>query len=82
MIQTSNGISEETLQLALQYGIVEMDKIAKSVEMEKRNEILSRHPYKIWQNNQGIWLTYLPDKEKGRIFRKRKTREDIEKCHC
>lgn len=41
MIQTSNGISEETLQLALQYGIVEMDKIAKSVEMEKRNEILS-----------------------------------------
>lgn len=78
MVQTSNGISEETLQLALQYGIVEMDKIAESVEMKKRNEILSQHPYKIWQNAQGIWLTYLPDEEKGRIFRKRKTKEEIE----
>lgn len=38
MIQTSNGISEETLQLALQYGIVEMDKIAKRVEMKKETK--------------------------------------------
>ena len=78
MMQASNGISEETLQIALQYGIVDMDEISKSVELKKRNEILSQHPYKVWQNDQGIWLTYLPDEEKGRVFRKRKTREDLE----
>ena len=79
MMQVSNGsISEETLQIALQYGIVDMEEISKNVELKKRNEILSQHPYKVWQNNQGIWLTYLPDEEKGRVFRKRKTREAIE----
>lgn len=79
MMQVSNGsISEETLQIALQYGIVDMEEISKNVELKKRNEILSQHPYKVWQNDQGIWLTYLPDEEKGRVFRKRKTREDLE----
>ena len=28
MMQASNGISEETLQIALQYGIVDMDEIS------------------------------------------------------
>lgn len=65
MMQVSNGsISEETLQIALQYGIVDMEEISKNVELKKRNEILSQHPYKVWQNNQGIWLTYLPDEGK------------------
>ena len=35
-MQVSNGsISEETLQIALQYGIVDMDEISKSVELKK-----------------------------------------------
>lgn len=35
-MQASNGISEETLQIALQYGIVDMDEISKSVELKKK----------------------------------------------
>ena len=69
---------EEILQEALQAGIIDFDMLCQSVENMKRKEILSNHPYKIWQNKDGLWLTYLPDEKKGRVFRKRKTQEEIE----
>ncbi len=46
--------------------------------MTKRNELLKKHPYKIWEGKDGKWYTYLPDKEKGRILKKRSTKKYIE----
>ena len=44
----------------------------------QRKEILENHPYTVWQNAEGLWLTYLPDEKKGRVFRKRRSKEEIE----
>lgn len=46
--------------------------------MTKRQELLSNHPYKIWEGNNGKWYTYLPDEKKGRILKKKSTKKDIE----
>lgn len=46
--------------------------------MKEREKILENHPYEIWQGKNGQWYTYLPDEVKGRILKKRNTREKIE----
>ena len=46
--------------------------------MAKRKELLSNHPYKIWEGTNGKWYTYLPDEDKGRVLKKRSSKKDIE----
>ncbi|WP_373249844.1 hypothetical protein [Mediterraneibacter gnavus] len=82
MVEKKNTVSltpEETLQYALENGIIKIDDIAQDVEKMKREQLLAKHEFKVWQNKEGIWMTYLPDEEKGRLFRKRKTKEELEK---
>lgn len=72
---------EETIQIALQSGIINLDEITMSIEKMKREEILSNHPFSVWYGEtDNLWKTYLPDstKKNGRVFRKRKTKEEIE----
>ena len=77
----NSGISEEeTLQVALQSGIIDINEISMRIEDMKRKEILSNHPYSIWYSEtDNLWKTYLPDIENknGRIFRKRKNKKDL-----
>ena len=48
-------------------------------EMVKRKEYLKKHPYEIWQNQtDGKWYVYLPDRDKKRVLKVRKTRKEIE----
>lgn len=78
----NSGISEEeTLQVALQSGIIDINEISMRIEDMKRKKILSNHPYSIWYSEtDNLWKTYLPDIENknGRIFRKRKNKKDLE----
>lgn len=46
--------------------------------MNRRKELLKKHPYKIWQGTDGYWNTYLPDRKRGRIRKKKRTQRDIE----
>ena len=46
--------------------------------MTTRKELLSNHPYKIWEGTNGKWYTYLPDEDKGRVLKKRSSKKDIE----
>ena len=46
--------------------------------MTKRKELLSNHPYKIWEGTNGKWYTYLPNENKGRVLKKRSSKKDIE----
>lgn len=82
MVHSKSGSlsKEDTIQIALTAGIIDYDEICSSVEKMKREEILSNHPFSVWQNQEGIWMTYIPDptKKSGRAFRKRKTKEEIE----
>lgn len=78
MIKSGNGsLSEsETLRKAVDCGILNLEEISECVQQMKRKEILDNHSY--WPNKDGLWITYLPDKQKGRIKRKRKKKEDLE----
>ena len=58
--------------------IIDMSYIQAQMELERRNELLNKHPYKIWEGSDGKWRTYLPDEAKGRILKKRTRKEDLE----
>lgn len=67
------------LEQAIADGMIDYDAIRMQVEMKENNTYLSMHPYAIWNGEDGKWYTYLPDDIKGRVFRKRKTKKEIEK---
>lgn len=58
--------------------IIDLTLVQDKIEMMKREEVLQKHPYKIYQGKDGNWYTYLPDEVKGRVFKKRNTQEKIE----
>ena len=71
-------MTDRDLQYALNNGIINTASIQSIVDMSRRKELLSRHPYKIWEGTDGKWHTYLPDEKKGRVSRKRNSEEEIE----
>ncbi len=68
----------ELLKYALDNGIINVALLQDKINMQKREELLKKHTYDIWEGKDGYWRTYLPDKEKGRKLLKRKNRKDIE----
>lgn len=68
----------ELLNYIQEHGMLELAEVRKQIEMAKRKELLAKHPYEIWENKNGIWHTYLPDEEKGRVQRKSKSKTKIE----
>lgn len=68
---------KELLKYAVDSGILDIALVQKQANMQKRKEILSKHPYNIWQGKDGYWRTYIP-KEFGRKLIKKKNKEDLE----
>lgn len=69
---------KELLNFAIQNGIIDINTIQKKFEMNERKKYLEMHEFKIWQGSDGKWRTYLPDKEKGRVLRKRNSLHELE----
>ena len=59
--------------------MINVSDVQEQVEMNKREEILEKHPYDIWKGKDGNWHTYLPDKEKGRIPKKARVNPRLSK---
>lgn len=74
----NNENENELLKYAVQNGIIDLSYVQEMIAMKKRQEILQKHPYSIWQGSNGKWFTYLPDKEKGRKLIKRSDQKGIE----
>lgn len=70
----------ELLKYVIDNGMIDTAYVRDIIEMQKRKEILDKHPYKIWEGKDGKWYTYLPDEENGRVLKKRKTEKDIQNC--
>lgn len=68
----------EILKYAIKNGMIDLPYVQEKINMEKRNELLEKHPYKIWEGKDGKWYTYLPDEKKGRVLRKRTSKNAIE----
>lgn len=67
----------ELLKYAVEHGMIDTSYVQEQIEMKKREELLSKHPYKIWQGNDGKWYTYLPN-DNGRKMIKRNKKENVE----
>ena len=59
--------------------MIDMSYVQEQIEMNKRKELLEKHPYEIWEGKDGKWYTYIPSNEKGRTLKKRTTRESLER---
>lgn len=57
---------------------VNLSCVQAEIEMHSKQELLKHHPYKVWEGRDGKWYTYLPDDHKGRIQKKRITKEKLE----
>lgn len=68
----------ELLKYAIENGMLDTALVQEKIEMQKRKELLSKHKYDVWKGNNGNWYTYLPDKEKGRVLKKRNSQNGIE----
>lgn len=73
-----NKITSEDLNFLVTRGIIDVPDIQSIIDMEKKKELIEKHPYKAWQGKDGNWYVYLPDKERRRILKKRKSKEGIE----
>lgn len=67
----------EILKYAIENGMIDLSYVQGKIEMEKRKELLEKHPYKIWAGKDGNWYTYLPDEKKGRVLKKRTSENAI-----
>lgn len=77
-----NKLTNEDLNFLVTRGIIDIPDIQSIIEMEKKKELVEKHPYKAWQGKNGSWYVYLPDKEKGRVLKRKSTKAGIEKVIC
>ena len=71
-------LTNEDLNFLVTRGIIDLPDIQSIIEMEKKKELVEKHPYKAWQGKNGSWYVYLPDKEKGRILKRKSSKAGIE----
>lgn len=70
--------NQDVLKYALEHGMINLSYVQEQIEMNKRKELLEKHPYSIWEGKDGKWYTYLPDKVDRRKLLKRNTKELLE----
>lgn len=73
---------KEDVAFCLERDIINIPDIQSIIEMEKHKNLIENHPYKYWQGKDGNWYVYIPDEKKGRILKKRTTKEGIEDVIC
>lgn len=69
---------QKILDYIKEHGIVDLEQVQAELDMKKNQELLNKHPYTIYQGKDGKFYTYLPDDKKGRVFKKRASKEALE----
>ena len=67
-----------------EHGMIDMSYVQEQMEMNRRKELLEKHPYKIWEGKDRKWYTYISDGNGNRKLKTRKNRESLEEfliCH-
>ena len=44
--------------------MIDMSYVQEQIEMNKRKELLEKHPYEIWEGKDGKWYTYRIKRDK------------------
>lgn len=66
------------MKYAIENGMIDLSYVQEQVEMNKRKELLQKHPYKIWEGKDGKWRTYLSEENGERRMIKRNSLEAVE----
>lgn len=69
---------DDILKYAIEHGMINPSYVQEQIEMDKRRQLLEKHPYKIGEGKDGKWRTYLPDQECGRKMVKRNSQKSVE----
>lgn len=64
-------MNSQDLQYALDHGIIDVSQVRLMVELKKREEYIEKHPFKIWEGQNGKWYTYVSVVPSGRKMIKR-----------
>lgn len=81
-MQDSNVSERDMLNYAVQNGIIDLSYVQDMIKMKRREEVLEKHPYSIYQGKDKKWYTHIPDldrKEKRKLI-KRSNKEEIEQA--
>lgn len=68
----------ELLKYAIENGMLDTALVQEKIEMQRRKELLEKHPYSIYMGKDKKWYTYMPSEECGRIRKKRNFQKEIE----
>lgn len=77
MVKENN---EELLKYINENNIIDLAYVQEQIEMKKKEEILKKHPYRIWLASDGYWKTYLPNRDGGKSLVKKKKEKDLKEC--
>lgn len=69
---------KEMLNYAVENGIIDLALMHEKIQMHEREELLKKHPYKIYEGKDKKWYSYLPDEKAGRKKIKAVTQKTIE----
>lgn len=78
-LQSGRG-NNDILQFIISNGMIDLRDVQSSMDAMERKELLSKHPYAIWQGKDGKWYTYLSGEKSTRKLIKRSTRESLNDC--
>lgn len=71
----------ELLKFAIENGMLDTALVQEKIEMQKRKEVLDKHPYKIYQGKDGNWYTYLPQEDSRKKI-KANSKQKVEDKVC
>lgn len=72
------GNAAYELKTPLQNDIITDAYVEELMNKQKRQKILSEHCFEIYQEKSGKWATYVPSIAKGRVLKRKNTREELE----
>ena len=78
MDNINNINTVELLRFATENNIIDIAYVQEQIEMKRKEEYLSKHPYKVWEGNDGYWRTYIPGNNGKRKLVKKKDRQSID----
>lgn len=68
---------KELLNYAIKNSIIDINTVKKKIQMKEYQDYLDKHNSRVWQSTDGNWYTYLPEKDRRRLV-KRKNKKDLE----
>ncbi len=84
MPSSASFSSDDVLSFLTENGTIDLRDVEEQMRKSRKERILEKHPYKIYQGKDGRWRTHLPDetKKEGRRLIVKSDPDDLEYAIC